>query len=394
MSRMVSLLKAVAASGIVICLSPHAFAICPTYQPASTFVSRIVNCLDNYPVLNYLAVVGSASTINNNGINAICQDKNGLDGAGYPCSDMAGSLGDAQVSIQFDWARTVLGTEVAPLGCPNPEDLSNVGRNFIQVMCNNGAGAIVTTSYDASSLSYNFDLASKYDPTTGDAFLPIPGGSLRGVSLFSGGGGVTVCIDESTPIQVFSDCDPDSLGSVLGVTCPDTTPTVGYGADIYSAPGFRPPDDPRVSAWTRHSTTPGPNGSRCMTAPPPFCSGYEWIGVTAVVDGQDTGAIATAIPICAPIAATDQVRIDSAAFVQGKLAVSFSTRNEALIVGFNVYAGWSTKLNAGLIPAKRTGSNAYIFEIGRGAARSNRTVTVEAVQSDGTLVRTAAVTVK
>jgi hypothetical protein len=73
--------------------------------------------------------------------------------------------------------------------------------------------------------------------------------------------------------------------------------------------------------------------------------------------------------------------------------VSFSTTNETSIVGFNVYAG-STKLNSGLLQAKGTGSNSYSFEAPRSAVKANRTVTVEAVKSDGSVERSAPVSLK
>ena len=213
------------------------------------------------------------------------------------------------------------------------------------------------------------------------------------VAITSLGDSIVICFDESTPIQVFSDCDPDSLATVFGVACPDATPTVGYGANFYTTTGSRPPTDLRVSAWTLRPTTAGPGGSQCVAVPKALGLGTYWVGTTAVVDDQDTGAIAAWIQI-SPIAATDGLRLDSAAFVHGRLEVSFSTENETLIVGFNVYAGSSTKLNAGLVPAQGTGSNAYTFAIGRGALKSDRMVTVEAVKRDGTLVRTAGVDVK
>jgi hypothetical protein len=391
---MARLLNAGAAAVIAMSVSPHAFAICGGDQPASMQVGTILNCPDYNPIGTFLAAVGSASTINNNGIGAICQDQNGLDGAGYPCLYNAGISGDARVYIQFNWARQVLGAPVAPLGCPNPEGLPNVGRNFVQMVCNNGSGAILTTSYDPASAGYNFDFASKYDPASGDASLTLSTSSgLRVVAMTLIGGNYVICFDESTPIQVFSDCDPDSLATQFGVSCPDTTPTVGYGANFYSTTGPRPPTDLRVSAWTLRPATAGPGGSQCATMPSTLGSSILWVGTTAVVGGQDTGAIATWIPII-PMAAIDGVRVDSAAFVHGRLDVSFSTTNETLIVGFNVYAGSSTKLNATLIPAQGTGSNAYTFAIGRGAVKSDRTVTVEAVKRDGTVERSAALTVK
>jgi len=391
---MTSLLTVGAAAVIAMSVSPRAFAICGGDQPAGMQVSTILNCPDYNPIATFLAAVGSASTINNNGISAICQEQNGLDGAGYPCLYNAGIPGDGQVYIQFDWARQALGAPVAPLGCPNPEGLPNVGRNFIQIVCNNGSGAILTTSYDPISAGYNFDFASKYDPASGDASLTLStSNGLRVVAVTSIGGNYVICFDESTHIQVFSDCDPDSLATFFGVSCPDTTPTVGYGANFYSTTGSRPPTDLRVSAWTPRPTTAGPGGSQCATVPHPLGSTSLWVGTTAVVGGQDTGAIADWIQI-SPIAAIDGVRVDSAAFVHGRLDVSFSTTNETLIVGFNVYAGSSTKLNARLIPAQGTGSNAYTFAIGRGALKSDRTVTVEAVKRDGTVERSAAAPVK
>jgi hypothetical protein len=393
MVRLTKLLGLGIAAGIALAASPHAFAACPQpVQPATMFSSHVVGCADYYPVASFLAVVGNASTINNNGISAICQDQNGTDGIGLPCSSAAGVLGDGQVYVQFDWGNTTP-EGLAPLGCPNAGALPNVGRNFIQIVCNDGTSAIVTTSFDIAMAGYNFDLASRLDPVSGDAFLTFstqgsPQNLLNVVAVGLVGPPTTICFGQPKPIPVFSDCDPGSVASQFGVTCPDTTPTVGWGAGLFTTTSLLPPTDLRLSAWTLASTTPGPFGSECVSVP-----ALTWIGRTAIVGGQETGAIVSYVRGPTPVAATDVVRIDSAAFMHGKLAVSFSTGNEALIVGFNVYAGSSTKLNAGLIPAKRTGSNAYTFAIGRGAVKSDRTVTVEAVKSDGTTVRTAAAAV-
>ena len=389
MNPMTKLLGLGVAAGIALGASPDAFAICPFSQPATMFDSYVVGCPDLYPVATFLAVVGSASTINNNGVSAICQDQDGTDGVGLPCSSTAGVLGDTHVYVQFDWGNAIPGG-LAPLGCPDPDGLPNVGRGFIQIVCNNGASAVVTTSFDIGTGGYNFGFASRLDSVSGDKFLTFPTRSgIIVVATSLVGPPMTVCVRKSASIQVFSDCDPESVATQYGITCPDTTPTVGWGAGFYTTPGPLPPTDLQVSAWTLASTTPGPFGSECVIVPE-----ATWIGSTAIVGGQDTGAIVSYIQAPPPVAATDGVRIDSAAFVQGKLDVSFSTENEALIVAFNVYAASSTKLNTGLIPAKGTGSNTYHFEIGRGAVRSQRTVTVEAVKQDGTTVRTAPVTVK
>lgn len=90
---------------------------------------------------------------------------------------------------------------------------------------------------------------------------------------------------------------------------------------------------------------------------------------------------------------SDKVAIKKAELLAGKLRVDFGTENEATIVGFNVYGG-ATKLNSGIISAKGLGNNDYSFEVGRGALKNERSITVEAVKSDGTSVKSAPVSVK
>src|SRR5262245_16123298 len=328
MNRMTSLFTVGAAAVIALGVSPNAFA-CP--EPAMMFGSYVVGCPDKYPVANFLAVVGSASTINSNGISAICQDQNGTDGFGLPCNSTAGVLGDDQVYVQFDWGNTTP-EGLAPLGCPNPYGLPNVGRNFVQIVCNDGASAIVTTSFDIATAGYDFDLASRFDSVSGDAFVKFSMQNRIAVVVLSTVGPPTyVCVRKPAPIKVFSDCDADSVATQSGIACPDTTPAVEWGAGFYITTSPLPPADLRVSAWTLASTTPGSFGSECLTVP-----SSTWVGSTAIVGGQDTGAIVSYVLVPNPTAATDGVRVDSAAFVHGKLEVSFSTENETLIVGFNV----------------------------------------------------------
>jgi hypothetical protein len=109
--------------------------------------------------------------------------------------------------------------------------------------------------------------------------------------------------------------------------------------------------------------------------------------------GVESGGLTGWLRIGGAAAASDKVAIKKAELAAGKLSVAFGTENEATIVGFNVYGG-STKLNSGLIAAKGAGSNDYSFEVGRGALKNERSITVEAVKSDGTSVRSASVSVK
>ncbi len=61
------------------CAAPFAFGICQVSQPVIGQITYYSDCLDAYPVAAFLAVVGSADTINSNGIQFICEDPNGLD---------------------------------------------------------------------------------------------------------------------------------------------------------------------------------------------------------------------------------------------------------------------------------------------------------------------------
>jgi len=151
--------------------------------------------------------------------------------------------------------------------------------------------------------------------------------------------------------------------------------------------------DPRLSTgWVKLPTDPDANGNACNTVPSP-ATGCTYVGNTITVGGLESSAIAGSFQVPPQGAATDKVKIDKALFSHGKLLVNFSTINETSIVGFNVYAGTS-KLNANLIQAAGTGSNAYPFEADRSAAASNKTVSVEAVMKDGSVQKVGPVSVE
>jgi hypothetical protein len=397
MNRMTKLLTLGVAAIVVMSISTQVFALCPVSQPAQHFGGKIANCPDSRPVAGYAGVVGTAPATNSSaGIDIVCEDGTPgiLNGQLIQCQGEAGVPGDGLVTISFDWGNN------PATGCPNSAGLPGVGRNFFEVVCNNGGGALITVAYDIGSTGYVVDFAHPYDPGTGfyDLVLGPTQNGLKLAQFNRSAGTDSACIDQATsPIKLYSDCDPGSLATAFGVVCPDTTPLVAAGTNLFtlSGPSNQKPQDLRAASWAQQVTTAGPNGSKCVNFPTPAAGLCTWIGSTSVIGGTDTGAISGWVEVCAgdPTAATDKVKINSAAFDQGKLAVGFSTENEALIVGFNVYAG-STKLNTGLIAAKGTGSNTYSFEVGRGAVKSNKTVTVEAVKSDGTVVKTAPANVK
>src|SRR5262245_14424189 len=344
MNRMTKLLTLGVAGIIVMSMPTKVHAFCSVPQVAAHLGGgKITNCPDSFPVAGFIGVVGAAAANNsigpNGAIDVVCEDASVPSQQGPPCQAESGTPGDGNVTIQFDWSNQPL-----PTGCPNPNGLPGVGRNFFQVVCNNGAGAIITVAYDLSSAGYPVDFGQPFDPAFGTFDLPATpaNNGLKLASFNRSLGQDTACIDQtvSAPL-VYSDCDPGSAATAFGVPCGDSTPTTPTaGANLYTqtGPKGQKPTDLRPSAWTLAATTPA-GTARCVNFPTPTAGICTRVGSTVALGGSDTGAIAGWVEVCDPTAATDKVKINSASFNQGKLDVSFGTENESLIVGFNVYAG-------------------------------------------------------
>jgi len=195
---------------------------------------------------------------------------------------------------------------------------------------------------------------------------------------------------ESCYLDVDCPLAPDETGELL------LTQTCVSTADPFD------PDNPIAPRWRLLTSQPTAANAftPCNTIAPPANVGEcSYVGVTANWRNAASTIVRNSRSILGwrqvnpQGAATDKVKIDNAGFTQGKLTVAFSTSNETSIVGFNVLSG-STKLNGSLIAAKGAGSNAYTFEVGRGALRGGKSVLVEAVKSDGTVEKTAPVALK
>jgi hypothetical protein len=370
-------------------------AACPTGVDSMPLVhgfgTAITNCKDASPVGFYAYQLGAEGTVTSGGQDGVCEAENpATNGIGQTCNPGPGVIGDGMVTVQYDWGNFNPGS----VGCPTPVS-QGVPTVVSQVVCNDGAGAIIAVGFEGNFGAYTVDLAFPLDPAqdiptnvaadqsnspliTGHAAGPSPSVSSVSVHL--------------NPTHIWSDCDPTASG--FGFSCLSAGPPTGGIGHLYTlnAPCSSYPDARLTAGWTLLSTQPDANGDATVTVTcPPFeC---QFIGATGVVGGSETGLIAGSLRLCVPLVSTDQIAIDSASFRQGSLLVSFSTTNETSIVGFNVYAG-STKLNSGLLQAKGTGSNSYSFEAPRSAVKANRTVTVEAVKSDGSVERSAPVSLK
>lgn len=366
------------------------YAAC-TYDPALVWHGlgfSFTNCADASPVSGFIYEVASAATVNSAGQDFVCEVGFVNNGIGVPCQPEAGTAGDGIVTAYYNWFTT------GSVGCPNPDPTAvgqGAGSNVIavQIVDNAGKSAILTVGFDAGLNGYTLEAAYPFDGANLGAVECSYANSPSLVSLSAGPSpsADTVCVNVPVP-QVFSDCDPSSAGGALG-SCPTGTPLPVNRGRVYTrdaACGSSP--DARLAGWTLLPNAPDGQGNACNLINRPL-TGCAFVAATANIGGLETTGVTGSFQVGGASAANDKIKIDQAALVQGKLLVKFSTTNESLTTGFNVYAG-ETKLNQTTIRAKGTGSNSYSFEIGRGAVKSNKSVTVEALKSDGTVEKVTA----
>jgi len=389
MKKVTRILAVVAAALAVTAMPSSVYAVCGVPQFLSHQIDLFFDsCPDANPVAGYAYVLGSDATLNTVGADFICRDGTTTTSQGIACQPGAGIAGDGIVTVQYDWG----GASGTPAGanCPNPNGVPGVGRNVLQVVANNGASVIMTIGYEPGSASYFVEAGHP-----GGGVSPISCSAGDGMQLVSNTAGLqanTVCVNQTVP-HLWSDCDPDSGGAFLGTCTEGVAPTIAPG-NLYTrtAPCNSIPDA-RKTAWTLLTTTAGPGGSKCVTINRPADATCAFVGGTSIIGGAETSAMTSSMRIGGAAANSDKVAIKKAELLAGKLRVDFGTENEATIVGFNVYGG-ATKLNSGIISAKGLGNNDYSFEVGRGALKNERSITVEAVKSDGTSVKSAPVSVK
>ena len=392
MRKMIRILALCAAAVAVTAMPSPAFAVCSNSQPLQHGIGMFfTGCPDSSPVQGYAYVDGTPATNTSRvaaaSVDIVCEGRDVDSEAAGQCQPEAGFLGDGNVTIQFNWQNSVQNNGAA---CPNPAGSPGVGRNVVQVLANDGSQVLLTVGYSIDFSGYILEMAHP-----GDGFLPIACSHDNGLTIVSGTPGVqanTFCVRQTTP-RIYSDCDAGSGGTAFGNTCQGgtaMTPSVEPG-NLYATSGpcaFAP--DARRSQWQPLATTPGPNDSKCVVIALPPWPACGFIGGSSVIGGVETDALTGWLRIPTFPAAVDKVAIRKADLLQGRLRVDFATENEATIVGFNVYAG-TAKLNSGLIAAKGQGSNDYSYEVGRGALKNERSITVEALLSDGTSVRSGPV---
>lgn len=372
-------------AALALASAPSAWAACtldsqPVFHGLGGFVTA---CPDANPVPGYIYALATPATVNSAAQDFVCEEGFIDNGILVPCQPEAGTPGDGNVTVYYEFGSGNPGS----VGCPNPAG-AVTGSNpvAVQLVCNNGAGVLQTVGFSEDFSQYVIELSAPADGT------PIAAGFDNGPSLTSIAG-TTVCVNVPQP-RVWSDCDPGATGETYSCPDPGVRPAASRGKLYTRTAACGTSPDPRISTWVPLPVLPDAAGDACNNVPAATNAGEcAFVGTTATFGTTETAAVVGWFQVSGPGAANDKVKIDNAAFAQGKLIVAFSTTNETSIVGFNVYSG-ATKLNGNLITAKGAGSNAYNFEVGRGAVKGGKSVLVEAVKSDGTVEKTAPVSLK
>src|SRR3989442_4921748 len=212
-----------------------------------------------------------------------------------------GTWGDGKVVIGFDWAYS--GTT----GCPGGVG-QTTHRVVIVIQAADGKGLIATLGRGRPDITYMVEAAHKLRDSHGNV-NPLPCTDSAGrpkvlQSTEQGGRSVGLTLHFDPPL-VYSDCDPDTLGNLVG-TCTDGFQPNPAVAQIYTSlqdckgradlrrdvrwtdTGLRPDADGNVSLTLQRPA--GSDSLRCLlVGASAYIGGYESEAVTGFVRLYRTG---------------------------------------------------------------------------------------------------------
>jgi hypothetical protein len=249
---------------------PSLHARCIVEQPLWNGLDGfIANCPDTGPVFGYAFSLAAPATINSAGQPLVCTTSGDVLPTGVaPCQPQAGTAGDADVTINYEWGITNPGAA----GCPNPDQQGDDPVGF-QVICNDGVGVLVTVGFSVDFQQYMVELAG---PSGQSPLPPIDAGAdnLPIVTGVTGTGIAEVCVTVPEP-HVFSDCDPASLGGANGnISCTDpaSRPAMSRGRLYTRTAACGGSPDPRTAnGWSllANQTTDGSEVCNLIDEPAP-----------------------------------------------------------------------------------------------------------------------------
>ncbi len=379
----------------------------------------------------------------NNAANNSGTENIACEAAGRDNCLQGGTAGDGVVVIDFDWVNPGIA------GCPQIAGVNN--RVVVVVQADDGRGVMASiggTSVDLTA-GYIVDLAHPGglggDPTApqlvrcgnvcsndlttpcaSNADCPAPatckGAGRPTINLATNNTDGTTTLNLTFPQpQVFSDCDPNSVGQAFGFCGDGFSPAAGQGniytsiqhcnstcsnapttmctsnADCPAGGSCLVPSRPGVNRanWTLNAVRPDATGNAVITVPRPTSSGdCLYVGSTTMINGNESAGITGFAAVGGPGVASPVALDVRAEQAGGNVRIRWHTSIEVGLVGFNVLTDGGKqglrKVNDALIVADGNGGGKpYEVSIARGKFQSSRTVIIESVLADQTTLRSA-----
>ncbi len=359
------------------------------------------NCPDQSPVAGFAYGLSGATstnaqaTINTGSVDIVCESSSGTNGQSIPCQQESGVAGDGNVTVLFDW-----GGAGPFVGCPNPSQFTNFGRNVVQVVANDGSSLLVSVGFSFDLLLYAIDFAQVIDPSS-FAISPLSCNTteagLKITQQTASPTSYTVTANVPTP-RLHSDCDPNTLGNVgnplfITPTCDATVPTTAPGKIYTTTFNCGQSPDPRLTGgaqtWTATTAQPDASGNATITIARPVLPQCAFLAASGMVSGVETLAVMGALEV--PGQGAPPKALDVTASRSGSnVVISFRTDSEIELAGFNILAdaqGGKNRIQVNrqmIAPKGVSGAGAsYSVSIPQGSLRGAKTIYVESVTTSG-----------
>ncbi len=266
--------------------SSPARASCPSPVPLGHLYDSWLACADSAPVPGFAYVLADPAGANSGVADLTCETFDPNRNCFTPAS---GGAADGRLTIYTDWFNREF------IGCPIAQDAPQ--RIVIVARAGDGGSIVVSLSGADPGFGYLVELAHPVTAAA-DAILPLScsdrGGRPRILSVTQlPDGRLASALRFDAPV-VHSDCDPGSLGALIGPqTCPDGFRADPSVAGIYSS--LQPcsgATDLDASRWTDTGARADPfTGEATVILAPPPAGRCLYVGNTALIGGRESGAI-------------------------------------------------------------------------------------------------------
>jgi hypothetical protein len=240
------------------------------------------------------------------------------------------------VTINGNWSNT---DPFRVTGCPNPDGLAGVGRNYYAIRDSKGKGVTFSVGWDTGIGGYITDFAGPGDFTglsCGDETARpkvVRSSTLTGATK----------LDLAAPTRphVFNDCDPSSLGFVFtnGATCPEgSIDSLIQPGNFYTTTGDCTGRGLSMqrSRWTLLSAITNPDGTRSVTVNKATVGLCAFVGSSFFVGTTESSIITGATSVGGEGVVAPAITNLRATRSGGNVRVEWNVTNEIAGLSFSV----------------------------------------------------------